>query len=710
MHRFRLLVSAAVLVLLPAAGALADGAFVWRKGADLHEPQQKAILSWLRGREVMVLQVKYEGPAEDFGWVVPLPARPQVEAIEPEDSPFAEISLYTQRRLRWGLRSKDQAGGEEVAVLERKIVGVYDVAVLAAGDAGALAGWLNKNGYAFPDDRRSVLDHYVRKKWVYVAMRIDPKQLGRDETQKLKTGELQPIRFTFPAREMVYPLHISSVNAGRTEVLLYLLADTPMVLASGPAGGGFNVKDNCPHYRTDRNEDPRYGTYPKVEGRHLPKTWKALGVSQLRSLYVMKYRGTYTGATMTDDLALAPMDPVAYWKKQLEQAGENLREALRAARVLAANIPAYGRRVAEIERRIEKARREAEARRKAERQKELRGSARSPDPKVRAYAARNPDTGEALLRTLAKDAAASVRAVVAARRDLPADLVDQLAEDADRTVRLAVGRNPHTPIQVRARITIRDETVERRRDIAFYSQTDTSLLAYLASDPSAEVRRGLAKNFHAPEAILRKLAADPEPAVRAEVAENSRTPNEVRWRLARDPEVSVRLALVRNCTPPVDLQRTLAGDVDWHVRAAVAKNQMTAETIVRRLTGDAERQVRMAAAENPHAPADLLQQLAEDNEMVVRSAVGRNRRSPEAVLRRLAADKQYEVRRSVASNPKAPVAVLHALADDEQCTVRSALVYNPSVPVEVLRRLLDDEDSRVAEGARAILKKRNHQP
>jgi len=313
MPRFHPLVSAAVLTLLPATDAQADGCFVWHKGVDLHEPQQKAVLYWLRGREVMILQVKYEGPAEEFGWVVPVPARPQVEALEPEDSPFAELSLYTQRRLRWGLKGGGVAAEKEtVTVLERKVAGVFDVAVLAAGDAGALAGWLQKHGFAFPPERQDVLDHYVRKRWVYVAMRIDPKQLASDEVRKLRTGELQPIRLAFPAREMVYPLRISSVNAGETEVLLYLLAERPMALKSGPAGGRFHIDYNRPRFRIDRYTDPHYGTFRKAEGRELPKTWKALGVDPRRALCLMKYRASYTGPAMSDDLTFAPMKRAAF--------------------------------------------------------------------------------------------------------------------------------------------------------------------------------------------------------------------------------------------------------------------------------------------------------------------------------------------------------------------------------------------------------------
>jgi len=309
MRRFRLFVTAGILMLLPAAAALADGAFVWRKGVDLHEPQQKAVLYWHAGREVMVLQVKYEGPAEDFGWVVPLPARPEVEAIKPADSPFAELSRYTQVRDRWGLRGMAPPDDEAVTVLDRKIAGVYDVAVLAATDAGALSAWLEKHGFAFPRERQDVLDHYVRKGWVYAAMRIDPKQLAGDEVKKLRTGELQPVRFTFRAPRMVYPLRISSVNAGETEVLLYLLARLPMVLAEGPNGGGFDLKANTPRFRSEWTADPDYGTYRKAKADELPLTWKAIGTSAGWRLNLMKYRGRYTRATMTDDLAFVGMNP-----------------------------------------------------------------------------------------------------------------------------------------------------------------------------------------------------------------------------------------------------------------------------------------------------------------------------------------------------------------------------------------------------------------
>src|SRR5437867_3980508 len=82
--------------LLPV---LADGCFVfrWNKKVDINEPTQKAIIVHDAGREDLLLQVKYEGPLEEFGWLIPVPALPTIEKGSME--PFYELSRLTQREF-----------------------------------------------------------------------------------------------------------------------------------------------------------------------------------------------------------------------------------------------------------------------------------------------------------------------------------------------------------------------------------------------------------------------------------------------------------------------------------------------------------------------------------------------------------------------------------------------------------------------------------
>jgi len=529
--------------------AQADGCFVWRRGADLNEPSQKAVLLWRGGRETLVLQVKYEGPAEDFAWIVPLPARPEVTAIKPKKAPFEELSLYTQRRRKWGYRGAGRPAAEgldAVQVLERKIVGVYDVAVLAAADPKALSDWLNRNGYAFPPHRTDVLEHYTKKKWVYVAMRIDRKALGTDRVKKLRVGELQPIRFIFPAKEMVYPLRISSVNAGRTEVLLYVLGDTPMVIKGNVRRPGFSIKQNMPpsFAGSGRFSDPRYGTYRKATGRELPLTWEALQQPQNTALHLCKYRAVYKTEEMTADLAFAPFDPLPYWKEKRRQAkaAGSVWEERGALLVLAKHDPDLMERLLssdDVEVRI------ALAQDRGMAADVLDRLASDTDKRVRRAAAGNPATPAAALRRLTVDKDPGVRRALAAmasssRSGIPDDIRWRLIGDADRRVWVTTLRLSGAMSEERMKKAIREGSEHERMRAANGRKVPAALLLLLADDESEHVRFRVARHPDAPAGVLRDLAEDPDADVRCMAALNRHTPDEALAKLAkdRDPRVS----------------------------------------------------------------------------------------------------------------------------------------------------------------------------
>src|SRR5580698_7750124 len=82
--------------------AFADGMFVvpkfvWDKHKDINEPTQKAILVYDAGQEDMILEVKYEGPVDEFGWLFPVPSLLTVQ--EGSMKCFYELSQYTQKHI-----------------------------------------------------------------------------------------------------------------------------------------------------------------------------------------------------------------------------------------------------------------------------------------------------------------------------------------------------------------------------------------------------------------------------------------------------------------------------------------------------------------------------------------------------------------------------------------------------------------------------------
>ena len=525
----RLALLAAAWCLI-APGARGDGAFVWRRGADLNEPSQKAILYWSKGKEVMLLQVKYEGAAEEFAWIVPTPARPKVTAIPDAESPFGEISLYTQKRARWGSRTDSKAPAVEV--LERKTVGVYDIAVLAAGDPDALGRWLDSNGYAFPTDRREVLAHYTSKHWYYVAMRIDRDLLGTASIGKLVKGELQPLRFEFSTANMVYPLEISSVNAGETEILLYVLADVPLIVDNLAHRKGFAITRNVPI--DSRYDEPAYGTYRKTAGAELPLTWKALGVSSETKLSLCKYRSVFLPEDMTEDLVFAPFDPMSFWKRlfadSTTRSDMKMRAALMLVRLDAGTAPRL---------------------------------ARDHDAHVRAAVASvcGSGTPDETLQTLAEDHSSEVRLALAANPRVPPRILALLAVDENHWVRKNLAGNPGTPLGTLRRLAA-DDTRSVREAVVWNERTPPKLLAQLAEDQDASVRKAVVRNPATPAWILNPAVNDQSAVVRSWLAGNPSVAVEVLRQLADDPDNSVRWQLIHNPALPEEILEKLTRDAD----------------------------------------------------------------------------------------------------------------------------------------------------
>ena len=198
-----------------------------------------------------MLQVKYEGPVNEFGWLVPVPSVPKVEKGSMDC--FYELSQMTQgvtegKANTLGVASAGIEHQGSVRVIEQKTVGAYEVAVLAATDAGSLQRWLEQNQFSYPKDNATVIEEYVRKGWYFVAMRI---QLGSDDSFKLSApgavkaapgkrsaasvraklaqGELHPLQISFDTPRCIFPLKISAVNGHSSEISLYVLSHEPLL-------------------------------------------------------------------------------------------------------------------------------------------------------------------------------------------------------------------------------------------------------------------------------------------------------------------------------------------------------------------------------------------------------------------------------------------------------------------------------------------------
>jgi len=208
------IIAALLLFLFPQA-VLADGMVVAPETQWIEETDQKAVIFYDQGVETLILSITFQGDAEDFGWIVPVPSKPEITKGSDElFTTLRELTGYPQypnkRMLYEG--AYDQLTSSAVTVVETKKIDYYDVTVLSSTDEKALAKWFQKNDYNYPTSASYLLNSYIENDWYFVAMKINPESLEwTNVSQQLRSGHATPVAFSFQTNNVVYPMKISSI-------------------------------------------------------------------------------------------------------------------------------------------------------------------------------------------------------------------------------------------------------------------------------------------------------------------------------------------------------------------------------------------------------------------------------------------------------------------------------------------------------------------
>jgi len=212
------------ILLLVAPAASADRGMIAPPGTSVYEPGQKAIVAWNGEREVLVLSTDVYG--SDNTWaleILPLPSEPTVEAGKFDSFIAVQDLLLRYTRDMYAQRGYGKAGPENVPQLEvvfHEQIGAHDVTVAMVDNAQELVNWAeNFLGARAQDISWGKLEElatvYIQrgiKYWVFDLI---------DLSDHTKSHE--PIVYTFESNRLYYPLEISSLASGTTEITLYTL-------------------------------------------------------------------------------------------------------------------------------------------------------------------------------------------------------------------------------------------------------------------------------------------------------------------------------------------------------------------------------------------------------------------------------------------------------------------------------------------------------
>ncbi len=249
------LVALALVTTMPSSGHACGGCFS-PPGPGLvvqdaervlfhRDPITKTTLAWV--------EVRYSGPAEDFGWVLPLPKPATVgvgssylfDRLDQATAPrfvtkrsFEEEGcIYDdmQTSSDFGCGMSDSAAGGKgfarseganlnsgatnqnngVQVLAKDQAGPYDYVVLSSDKAKPLLDWLNKYGYATPETAVTIIDSHIAKGDVFVAFKLSS---GKG------VEEIRPVTLEMHDSDPCVPLRLTSIAASEDmNVVVYLM-------------------------------------------------------------------------------------------------------------------------------------------------------------------------------------------------------------------------------------------------------------------------------------------------------------------------------------------------------------------------------------------------------------------------------------------------------------------------------------------------------
>ena len=199
-------VIAALTVLVGAPIAQACGFLVSANGA-VNLGRTTTFVTWENGIERYITNFAFEGEAESFGSIIPLPAEP-TDVKRAGDWTLQRLQIeVNSREINFLTLAASAVLAEDGAqVIFRTQIDSLDVVVLKGGADDVLT-WVNSNGFDLPPGPATdhLLDFYASRSPYFLAARFDAERAAEDG---FVSGDGIPIQITMPTTRPWVPLHI----------------------------------------------------------------------------------------------------------------------------------------------------------------------------------------------------------------------------------------------------------------------------------------------------------------------------------------------------------------------------------------------------------------------------------------------------------------------------------------------------------------------
>ena len=201
-------------------------------GERVSESGQKAIIAWNGTHEILILSTDVSSSNEsEVVEIMPLPSNPTISRGEKQS--FLKVQELVNTYLavtspRWPLTYRKSLGGDEqttpkITITFQETIGVHYLTVVRAEEASELIQWLEgfleTEGYSkeLPSDLEGLLSYYMQNGMSFFVIDMIKTNVT------VKTTD--PLIYKFRSSRLFYPLRISTLFSGDTDISLFTITN-----------------------------------------------------------------------------------------------------------------------------------------------------------------------------------------------------------------------------------------------------------------------------------------------------------------------------------------------------------------------------------------------------------------------------------------------------------------------------------------------------
>ncbi|MEM2136768.1 MAG: DUF2330 domain-containing protein [Candidatus Methanomethylicia archaeon] len=194
-----------------------------RPEISVYEPGQKAIIAWNGIEEILILSTDVKSSEDTIALeILPLPSKPLIQKADFKS--FEELQKIIMNKgfemYRVYGRSLGDIKGLEIIFHEK--IGVHDITIVKASNARELMYWMenylrenNITQKPYLESLEEIIQDYIDMEFQYYS--IDLITISKIERS------VNPILYRFNTSFLYYPLKISSLIPGQTQITIFTI-------------------------------------------------------------------------------------------------------------------------------------------------------------------------------------------------------------------------------------------------------------------------------------------------------------------------------------------------------------------------------------------------------------------------------------------------------------------------------------------------------